>query len=48
MIFRPAKAAVVTVPNCIVIDVPSHERKKAVLGVFPYLRNFHYEYKERF
>jgi hypothetical protein len=34
--------------NCVTIDVPPYERKEAVLGVFPYQKDFRYGYTERF
>lgn len=34
--------------HCITIDVQSYERREEVLGVFPRLKDFRYEYKELF
>jgi hypothetical protein len=33
---------------CIMVDVPPYGRKDTVLGVYPKLREFRYEYKENF
>jgi hypothetical protein len=33
---------------CIVVDAPPYGRKDTVLGVYPKLRDFRYEYKEQF
>jgi hypothetical protein len=34
--------------HCISIDVPSYGRREEVLGVFPRLKDFRFEYKELF
>jgi hypothetical protein len=34
--------------ECILIDVPPYERKEALLGVFPKLLDFRFDYKEQF
>jgi hypothetical protein len=34
--------------ECIMIDVPPYERKEAVLGVFPKVLDFRFDYKEQF
>jgi|ERR1700678_4389670 hypothetical protein len=34
--------------NCIMMDVPPYERKDVVLGVFPKLQDFRFEFKEQF
>lgn len=34
--------------NCIDMDVPGHEKKEAILGTLPSVKDFKYEYTERF
>ncbi len=34
--------------HCIPVDVPPYDRKMAVLGIYPALKEFRYEYKEQF
>lgn len=34
--------------KCIDMDVPGHERKEAILGTLPSVKDFKYEYTERF
>ena len=34
--------------HCVMIDVPPWDRKDTVLGIFPALRDFRYEYTEQF
>jgi hypothetical protein len=34
--------------HCVTVDVPPYERAETVLGVFPKLQDFRFEYKERF
>jgi hypothetical protein len=34
--------------HCVTVDVPPYERTETVLGVFPKLQDFRFEYKERF
>jgi hypothetical protein len=34
--------------HCVTVDVPAWGRKGAVLGIFPTLREFRYEYTEQF
>jgi hypothetical protein len=34
--------------ECILIDVSPYERKEALLGVFPKMLDFRFDYKERF
>jgi hypothetical protein len=34
--------------HCVLMEVPSYERREEVLGVFPRLKDFRYEYKELF
>jgi hypothetical protein len=34
--------------HCVSMDIPSYERREEVLGVFPRLKDFRYEYKELF
>lgn len=34
--------------DCIMVDVPPYGRQDVVLGVYPKLREFRYEYKEQF
>lgn len=34
--------------NCISMEIPGRQRRQAILGIFPALKDFRYEYREQF